>query len=181
MSEVPNDPHEPPAPADEAAEAAVAAVPLDGRASLRAALQTWLDEAAQTRARDLWWCDNDLSLWPVGERAWIEALGRWVGPGRRLTVLLADDGPLQRQHPRWVTWRRTWGHLVELWVVEAELIGDLRGWALSPGRCAVEILDPAIGRARWVRDPVALRAALQQLQAWKERARPGVAVHPLGL
>ena len=66
MSEVPHDPHEPPAPADEAAEAAVAAVPLDGRASLRAALQTWLDEAAQTRARDLWWCDNDLSLWPVG-------------------------------------------------------------------------------------------------------------------
>jgi hypothetical protein len=154
---------------------------IDGRTALRRALQAWLDEAAQTRARELWWCDGDLSLWPVGERDWIETLGRWVGPGRRLIVLLADDAALQRQHPRWVAWRRTWGHLVELWVVDPEVANQLRGWALSPARCGVEILDPAIARARWVRDPVALRAALQQLQAWKERARPGLAVHPLGL
>jgi hypothetical protein len=155
--------------------------PIDGRVALRAALQRWLDEAAQTRARELWCCDSDLSFWPVGERAWIEALGRWVGPGRRLTVLLADDAPLQRLHPRWVAWRRTWGHLVEVWVVEPELAGGLCGWALSPGRCGVEILDPAIGRARWVRDPVALQTALHLLQVWKERAQPGLAVHPLGL
>lgn len=181
MPDASRDPSEPPVPEDGSVEALPADVLIDGRAALRSALQTWLDEAAHRRARELWWCDGDLSLWPVGEQAWIEALGRWVGPGRRLTVLLADDAPLQRQHPRWVTWRRTWGHLVELWVVEPELAADLRGWALCPGCGGVEILEPAIGRARWVRDAAMLRTALQQLQAWKERARPGVAAHPLGL
>jgi len=181
MSEVPHDPLPPAKPVPEPGGAVKEAALISGLAPLRHALQAWLDDAAQARVRELWCCDADLALWPVGERAWIDALGRWVGPGRRLTVLLADDEPLQRLHPRWVTWRRTWGHVVELWVVEAEVVGDLRGLALSPGRCGVEILEPSIGRARWVRDAAALRVALQRLQAWKERARPGVAVHPLGL
>lgn len=155
---------------------------IDGRGALRDALSTWITEAARRGASELWWCDQDLALWPVGERAWIAALDRWAATGRRLIVLVADDAPLQRLHPRWLAWRRTWSHLVELRLLDTETARPSRGgWAFSPGQPAVEILDASLGRARWVREAPALQAAGQLLGGWRERSAPGMPVKALGL
>lgn len=171
-----------PDPGDTPAVGPVPPEPIDGRAALRAALIAWMGEAAERGARELWWCDADLAQWPVGERAWIEQLDRWAGPGRRLIVLVADDAPLQRQHPRWAAWRRTWSHLVDLRVLPADLGGVAPfGWALCPGHCGVEVLDTSLGRARWVREPAALQRGLQHLRGLAERSRPGIPVNVLGL
>lgn len=74
------------------------------RALFAAAAQGW---------RELLLCDKDFKDWPLGERAVVEALNAWAGAGRKFTMLAANYDHVLRQHARFVTWRKTWSHLVE--------------------------------------------------------------------
>jgi hypothetical protein len=74
------------------------------RAFLAAATQGW---------REIMICDTGFEDWPLGERAVTDALGDWSRTGRRLTMLARSYDALVRKHPRFVTWRRTWSHIVE--------------------------------------------------------------------
>lgn len=151
----------------------------DGRAAVRAALYDWMQRAADAGWPELWLCDRDFASWPLGEAAWVALLQRWAAAQRRLILLAADDAPLQRLHPRWVTWRRTWSHRVELRVVAAESAGALRACALAPGHAGLELLSP--WQARWLEQPAERQALLHELRALHERSAPGWPAHALGL
>lgn len=69
--------------------------------------------AATDGCREIIICDADFDDWPLGERSVIDALGDWSRRGRKFTMLARDYGVVTRKHPRFVTWRRTWSHLVE--------------------------------------------------------------------
>jgi hypothetical protein len=69
-----------------------------------AALQGW---------REIIICDTDFDDWPLGERAMAEALGAWSRSGRKLTMIAKNYDAVIRRHPRFVTWRRTWSHIVD--------------------------------------------------------------------
>ncbi|MCK6426438.1 MAG: hypothetical protein L6Q75_15300 [Burkholderiaceae bacterium] len=155
------------------------ASPVEGRAAVQAALREWMQRAADEGWRELWLCDADLAQWPIGEAAWVALLQRWAAPQRRLILLLADDAALQRLHPRWVAWRRTWSHRVDLRVVAAESAGALRACALAPGHSGLELLSP--WQARWLMQPAEQQALLHELRALHERAAPGWPAHALGL
>lgn len=74
------------------------------RAFLAAATQGW---------REIIICDADFEDWPLGERAVADALGSWCRTGRKLTMIARSYDAVTRKHPRFVTWRRTWSHIVE--------------------------------------------------------------------
>jgi len=96
------------------------------RAFLVAATQGW---------REIIICDADFEDWPLGERAVISALGEWSRTGRKLTIIARDYSAVTRRHPRFVTWRQTWSHIV-----------DCRGSALAPS----ETLPSAMWTPNWV-------------------------------
>lgn len=75
-------------------------------------------DALAVAVRDGWremiWADPDFHDWPLGERAVAELLQRWAAqPGRKLVVLAGQYDDIVRCHARFVTWRRTWAHIVE--------------------------------------------------------------------
>lgn len=154
---------------------------FDGPLAMRDAWRGWLRCAVDCGARELWWVDRDLAQWPIGERSTIELLDTWAGAGRRLILLLADDEPLERSHPRWVTWRRTWGHLVELRLVEPEQHQALPQLALWPQHLALLWPEKVGIPGRWVRAAADLHRLGDLLRTLLERTSPGKPVKVLGL
>lgn len=69
--------------------------------------------AGQLGVREIIVCDADFDGWPLGERAVAQALGDWSRSGRKFTMLARNYDAITRRHPRFVTWRRTWSHIVE--------------------------------------------------------------------
>lgn len=94
------------------------------RALFVAALQGW---------REIIWCDPDFADWPLGERTVAQSLHDWAQAGRRLTLLAQNYQEVQRQHMRFVTWRRTWSHLVECRAIATLPVAALPSALWSPG------------------------------------------------
>lgn len=59
------------------------------------------------------WCDGDFDDWPLGERVVIESLDAWAGSGRHLVMIAHHFDGFVRHKPRFVTWRKTWDHIIE--------------------------------------------------------------------
>ncbi len=86
---------------------------FDTRAGYHQALQAALQQALDERAREMWWMDRDFAEWPLSSDDWIHTLAQWLKlPGRRITLLAADFGVIERVHGRFVRWRRDWSHCV---------------------------------------------------------------------
>lgn len=70
--------------------------------------------AAATQGwREIIISDANFEDWPLGERAVTEALGDWSRTGRKLTMLARNYDAVTRRHPRFVSWRKTWSHIIE--------------------------------------------------------------------
>ena len=76
--------------------------------------------------------DPDFHDWPLGERAVIQALNLWARSGRKFTMLASNYDAMHRQHPRFVTWRQTWSHLVECRVAGNRLAREVPSAIWSP-------------------------------------------------
>ncbi len=101
-------------------------------------------------------------------------------PGRTLRLLAQDFSGLQRRNPRFVAWRRTWGH-----AIDARLVVD----APDPCRPAV-LVDKSRGlhildRERWLGHALTsgaeLRALNLEFDAFWQHAEAGFAPTTLGL
>ena len=69
--------------------------------------------AAAQGWREIMICDSTFETWPLGERAVAQSLQDWSKPGRKLTMLAKNYHQVVRKHHRFVSWRRTWAHLVD--------------------------------------------------------------------
>lgn len=69
--------------------------------------------AAAQGWRDIIICDSTFEDWPLGERAVAQSLQDWSTSGRKLTMLARNYNEVMRRHARFVTWRRTWSHIVD--------------------------------------------------------------------
>jgi hypothetical protein len=154
--------------------------PFEGREGFRQTLRDAFSAAAREGWRDMFWCDIDYVDWPLGERSVVAALNAWAHPQRRLLILAADFQRLQREHVRFVEWRRTWDVILECRQaspVDASTLPSLLigpGWALQRhdiGRCRGTTSIEAPTRVRW-------RAATGDALS---RSRPGFPASTLGL
>jgi len=122
------------------------------RAEFHAALRAAFAEAATAGSRELWLADNDFADWPLGERDVIESLSQWVASSRKLTLLAHDFDEVARRHPRWVTWRRQWSHVVSC-RSNAELeAGEMPTLLIAAGTVTVRLSDPVHHRGRVAHD-----------------------------
>jgi len=144
--------------------------------ALRAGLQRALEEGV----RELWCSDVDFADWPLNEVPLIEALTRWARPHHRLVLLAQHYDEVQRRHPRFVQWRRTWGHLVDARTPTELAPSDHPGVLLAGGR-ALELIDRVHWRARWLEQVADVQRCREQLDAISQRSEPAFAATTLGL
>ncbi len=69
--------------------------------------------AASQGWREIIICDSNFEDWPLGERVVAQSLQDWASSGRKLTMLAKNYNEVTRRHARFVSWRRTWAHIIE--------------------------------------------------------------------
>lgn len=157
---------------------------LEGRFSgpgeFAALVRDALATAAAQGWRELFLCDADFSDWPLGERAVVQSLNDWAEAGRKFTMLAVSYDDVYRRHARFVTWRKTWSHLVECRVCRAGHKNDLPSVLWSPV-WAFQRLDPVRSVGFAGSDAARRTLMREQLSEQLLNSSPGFAATTLGL
>ena len=155
--------------------------PFAQRAEFRSAVLALLDHAADVDAREIILVDDDFAEWPLGERAGIESLGRWIDSRKRLLLFAHRWDDFPRLHMRFVEWRKPWAHVVQ-GRADAEIeAGDTPSLLLVPGHAVLRVLDRPACRGMVSTDPADLVAARERVDALLQRATDAFPVTTLGL
>jgi hypothetical protein len=93
-------------------------------------------DALACAAREGWpemvWSDATFDDWPLREKAVVDSLQAWSRSGRRLVILANRYDEVLRHHPRFVTWRKQWDHIVECRVVKGFEVSEIPSALWSP-------------------------------------------------
>lgn len=103
-----------------------------GRVEFESLVKSALHRAAVDGWSEIILSDVDFSDWPLNQAGVIESLSAWAVAGRRLTLLATRYEEVHRHHPRFVAWRRTWGHLIESRVCDEPARGEVPSAIWSP-------------------------------------------------
>lgn len=155
-----------------------------GRFSGREAFETLVRDALACAAREGWpeiiLSDATFLDWPLRERAVAESLQAWSKTGRQMTILASRYDEVIRHHARFVSWRTTWGHIINSRVCRVRAPADFPSAIWSPG-WALHRIDPvrSVGVCGQDRERrVELKEALIELL---RNSSPGFASTTLGL
>lgn len=91
--------------------------------------------ASQEGWREIILSDTSFEDWPLNERVVIDSLHAWAKSGRRLIMLAHGYDEVIRHHARFVSWRRTWGHLLDCRVNAGKGGADFVSAIWSTGWC----------------------------------------------
>lgn len=105
---------------------------FNGRAEFAELIRQALAAAAVQGWREIILCDPDFEDWPLGERVVVQALNDWSRGGRKLTMIARNYDAMCRRHARFVTWRRTWAHIVECRASAATPVDSMPSALWSP-------------------------------------------------
>jgi hypothetical protein len=153
---------------------------FEGRTAFIDLVRRALDTAAHEGWPSLVLSDPDFLDWPLGERAVIDALGRWASNGREIRLLARDFGPLRLAHPRMVQWRTTWGHRVQAHACPGASGSELPSAIWSPA-WTLERLDPVRSTGVSSNDASRRTTLLERLEACWHKGAPSFAPTTLGL
>ncbi|MBS0506524.1 MAG: hypothetical protein JSR53_03980 [Proteobacteria bacterium] len=171
--------HAEPAPAP--APPALPSGRFEGREAFQQLVRGALACAARQGWRELVVSDASFHDWPLGERAVVESLQQWADSGRRLTMLAADYGELQRRHARFVQWRVRWDHIVVCRRAGAVDPLDLPSAIWSP-QWVLQRHDPLRCIGVTGAEPERRTVLREALNEWLERkSAPGFPASTLGL
>ena len=167
----------------DAGEPGAAGLP-SGRFSGRSQFAQIVRDAFAVAAREGWReiiiSDARFEDWPLGELAVVESLRAWSRTGRRFTVLAVDYGELYRRHARFVTWRRTWAHIIECRRCAAADPVQLPSAVWSPG-WSLRRLDLERSTGVCGSDPQRGLEVREALTEWLRQSTPGFPATTLGL
>lgn len=168
---------------DEATNPADQALP-SGRFEGRVAFQQTVRDALACAAREGWreiiLSDASFEDWPLGERAVAESLQAWSRTGRHLTILARRYDDLLQRHARFVTWRKTWTHIIEARGCSSADPLELPSALWSPG-WALQRLDLQRCTGVCGSEPERRLLLRESLQEWLARSSPAFAATTLGL
>lgn len=159
---------------------------FEGRAAFRAAVLESLQWAVGQPCRELFAWDASFVEWPLSEAPVLEALTAWAKPGRMLHLLALDYEDLMRKHPRFVRWRRDFGHCLQARAVDAELRPDAGAQALlllrsaDDGRC-LRLFDRGLWRGELSSDPAERLRGQEWFDALAQRSSESFPATLLGL
>jgi hypothetical protein len=87
--------------------------PFQGREAFQQLVRDALDSAAREGWHEIVLCDPNFEDWPLNERAVAQSLQDWSQTGRKCILLARRWDDAIRRHARFVTWRRTWSHIID--------------------------------------------------------------------
>ena len=153
---------------------------FDGPTEFAAVIRLAFAAAAAQGWREIIICDANFASWPLGERAVAQCLQEWSKTGRTLTVLARDYNEVIRRHARFVSWRRTWSHIIECRSNTAVAEEDFPSAFWSPIWCCQKLDVP---HSRGVASPEAVRRVVirERLNECLRRSSPAFAATTLGL
>jgi hypothetical protein len=159
---------------------------IDGWREFQARFRALLSEVANAPG-ECCWADADFAHRPLGEREVTEQLGQWMRQhaGASVKVVAGQFEVLQRQHPRWLSWRQTWSHRVGCWLASDEIVADLRPMFIwrdpNAARMGLRMLDPVTAVGQWTTDPAVLALWQADFDAYLQRSSEGMPCTTLGL
>ena len=153
---------------------------FSGRESFRQLVRDGLQRAATEGWREIFLVDATFEDWPLGERAVAQSLQDWSETGRRCTLLAWRYDDVIRRHARFVTWRKTWSHIIE---ARACPSADALGFpsAIWSPTWVMERRDLARSIGYSGPEPDRRLALRESLNEWLARSTPGFAAVTLGL
>jgi hypothetical protein len=154
--------------------------PFDGRHAFQSHLRAALDAAAQESWREIVFSDPGFADWPLGERAVIEALQAWAASGRSLLLLAGSFAVFDREHARFVQWRRLWSHVVDCRACSGSGAPQVPSAVWTPS-WSLHRVDPGRSRGVCSSQPESLRALREQIDECLRHARPAFPAFTLGL
>ncbi len=154
--------------------------PFDGRNAFQQLVRDALATAAREGWREIILCDASFEDWPLGESAVAQSLNAWSKTGRSFTILAKRYDGLITKHPRFVTWRSRWSHIIEARGVSSADAMDFPSAIYSPG-WVMRRLD--LVRSKGVAGSDAQRRLLQreEINEWLGKSSPAFAATTLGL
>lgn len=154
--------------------------PFSGPKAFAQNIRAALARAAQEVWPSMVWSDATFEEWPLGERAVSESLQAWAGSGRNLVLLARSYDSVIRYQPRFVSWRRTWDHIIECRVCKNIDASELPSALWSP-HWAMRRLD--LVRSTGIADLEPARRVLlkEELDECRRQSSPGFPATTLGL
>jgi hypothetical protein len=153
---------------------------FEGREAFRERVRDALACAAREGWREIILSDADFHDWPLGERAVIESLNAWAKTGRKLVMLAKNYDAVTRGHPRFVTWRRTWSHILECRRCATADALEIPS-ALWASGWVMHRLDPERNTGVCTVIPERRLALRETLEEWLRQSSAGFSVTTLGL
>lgn len=153
---------------------------LQGRDVLARLVRDALACAASEGWHEIIICDATFADWPLGEREVVAALEAWSKSGRRLVMLATRYDEVLRRHARFVSWRKTWDHLVDCRTCRAPDPQDFPGALWSP-RWSLQRLDAQRGVVLCGSDAMQRAQLRGLLNEWFHNSTPGFPATTLGL
>ncbi|HXE47402.1 MAG TPA: hypothetical protein VN663_03470 [Ramlibacter sp.] len=155
-----------------------------GRFAGRKAFQQLVRDALACAAREGWreiiLSDPNFEDWPLGERAVAQSLEAWSATGRQCTLLARRYDDVVRRHPRFVTWRKTWSHIIEARACASADPLELPSAIWSPG-WVLRRLDPERSSGVTGSEPERRLLLRDNLQEWLKKSSPSFPASTLGL
>lgn len=157
-----------------------------GRFAGRGEFAQIVRDALACAAREGWseiiFSDASFEDWPLGERAVAESLQAWSKSGRKFTMLALRYDEVVRCHARFVSWRRTWAHIVECRRCAAADFLALPSAIWSPAWALRRLdLERSTGTCSSSSDPGHRLQVREVLNEWLRKSTPGFPAFTLGL
>lgn len=141
-------------------------------------------DALACAARENWpamvWSDASFEDWPLGERVVTESLQAWARSGRQLVMLAHHYDAVLRYQPRFVTWRKTWDHIIECRVCKTLDASEIPSALWSP-HWAMQRLDPVRCTGVAGLEPARRVLLKEELDECRRQSSPGFSATTLGL
>ena len=139
-----------------------------------------LERAAKEGWPTMVWSDASFAEWPLGERAVAESLQAWAGSGRQLVMLAHSYNSMLRYQPRFVTWRKTWDHIIECRVCKTIDASEMPSALWSP-QWAMRRLDFVRSTGVAGLEPSRRVLLKEELDECRRQSAPGFSATTLGL
>jgi hypothetical protein len=151
-----------------------------GRDDFRQLVRDALASAAHEGWPELILSDASFEDWPLGERAVAQSLSDWSRSGRRCILLARRYDAVLRQHARFVTWRKTWSHIIEARGCPSADELELPSAIWSP-HWVMQRLDTERSSGVSGREPQRRLLLREQLNEWLQKSSPAFPAVTLGL
>lgn len=151
-----------------------------GPAEFQQIVRSALAEAAREGWREIILSDPGFEDWPLGELAVAQSLSDWSRPGRKCILLARRWDEVVRRHARFVTWRRTWSHIIEARACPSADPLELPSAIWSP-EWVMERRDVPNCQGLTGREPGRRLALQEKLREWLSRSQPAFPSVTLGL